>query len=124
MSELHFTSQGPIRGTDECIEGYEPPYFAQIFGLKAEAKLNFCRIRLPVSKTMRMFNLSTMSGSFDATEIQSSNWTAEIPYCPFPFIQSLLYDTSQPGRSLVDTMCAFQKHLHAFVNKIFHKILG
>lgn len=52
-----------------------------------------------LTASMRLFLLSSVSGVFEATEIQNPARSSDYP-SPFPVIQSDLYKQSQPGTVL------------------------
>ncbi|KAM8839141.1 supervillin isoform 2-T2 [Synchiropus picturatus] len=96
---LHSSSKVTIH---ECDEGMEPPGFWDALGRK-DRKAYDCMLQDPgkFSFTPRLFQLSSTSGEFVATEFFNPSRAPEL-VCSLPFLQEELYNAAQPALFLVD----------------------
>ncbi|XP_048836086.1 supervillin a isoform X13 [Brienomyrus brachyistius] len=96
---LHNSSKVTIH---ECDEGAEPPGFWEAVG-RRDRKAYDCMLQDPgkFNFTSRLFQLSSSSGEFTATEFFYPARSAELVHS-LPFLQEDLYSASQPALFLVD----------------------
>uniref|UniRef100_A0A665XDU8 Supervillin n=1 Tax=Echeneis naucrates TaxID=173247 RepID=A0A665XDU8_ECHNA len=96
---LHSSSKVTIH---ECDEGVEPPGFWEALGRK-DRKAYDCMLQDPgkFNFTPRLFQLSSTSGEFVATEFFHLSRAPEL-VSSLPFLQEDLYNVSQPALFLVD----------------------
>ncbi|XP_067330432.1 supervillin-like isoform X4 [Channa argus] len=96
---LHSSSKVTIH---ECDEGVEPPGFWEALGRK-DRKAYDCMLQDPgkFNFTPRLFQLSSTSGEFVATEFFHPARAPEL-VSSLPFLQEDLYNASQPALFLVD----------------------
>lgn len=83
----------------ECEEHKEPTDFKKSFGCGSQEQLDFPRLYRSFKEnlvTLRLFNLTNLSGEFTAVEISPPTYNHQL-YVPFPYLQKDLYDASQPG---------------------------
>ncbi|XP_061879159.1 supervillin-like isoform X2 [Entelurus aequoreus] len=86
----------------ECDEGVEPPGFWEALGRK-DRKAYDCMLQDPgkFNFTPRLFQLSSTSGEFVATEFFHSSSAPDL-VSSLPFLQEELYNAAQPALFLVD----------------------
>ncbi|XP_051266745.1 supervillin isoform X11 [Dicentrarchus labrax] len=96
---LHSSSKVTIH---ECDEGMEPPGFWEALGRK-DRKAYDCMLQDPgkFNFTPRLFQLSSTSGEFVATESFHLSRASEL-VSSLPFLQEDLYNAPQPALFLVD----------------------
>ncbi|XP_072219434.1 supervillin-like isoform X1 [Leuresthes tenuis] len=96
---LHSSSKVTIH---ECDEGMEPPGFWEALGRK-DRKAYDCMLQDPgkFNFTPRLFQLSSTSGDFVATEFFHPSRAPEL-ISSLPFLQEDLYNAPQPALFLVD----------------------
>ncbi|XP_062284538.1 supervillin [Scomber scombrus] len=96
---LHSSSKVTIH---ECDEGVEPPGFWEALGRK-DRKAYDCMLQDPgkFNFTPRLFQLSSTSGEFVATEFFHPSRAPDL-VSSLPFLQEDLYNASQPALFLVD----------------------
>nr|XP_057925418.1 supervillin-like isoform X3 [Doryrhamphus excisus] len=96
---LHSSSKVSIY---ECDEGMEPPAFWEALGHK-DRKAYDCMLQDPgkFNFTPRLFQLSSTSGEFVATEFFHPSRAPDI-VSSLPFLQEELYNAAQPALFLVD----------------------
>uniref|UniRef100_A0A8C7ZBR9 Supervillin n=1 Tax=Oryzias sinensis TaxID=183150 RepID=A0A8C7ZBR9_9TELE len=96
---LHCSSNVTIH---ECDEGAEPPGFWEALGRK-DRKAYDCMLQDPgkFNFTPRLFQLSSTSGDFVATEFFHPSGAADL-VSSLPFLQEDLYNASQPALFMVD----------------------
>ncbi|XP_061695454.1 supervillin-like isoform X2 [Syngnathoides biaculeatus] len=96
---LHSSSKVTIQ---ECDEGTEPPGFWEALGHK-DRKAYDCMLQDPgkFNFTPRLFQLTSTSGEFVATEFFHSSRTPDL-VSSLPFLQEELYNAAQPALFLVD----------------------
>ncbi|XP_061169748.1 uncharacterized protein LOC133179062 isoform X3 [Saccostrea echinata] len=88
----------------EMEEGSERPEFWSALRVKPNTRSLYCSLlNDPTSYdyTLRVFHMTSASGSFDVHEILNPSRTPDLS-TPFPVLQSDLYNASQPGLFLVD----------------------
>ena len=66
----------------------------------ARARVFVCVDVRPFNLTPRLFHLSSVSGVFQASEVVNPAINHQGVASPFPFLQSDLYNVTQPGSSL------------------------
>ncbi|XP_069367293.1 supervillin-like isoform X4 [Paralichthys olivaceus] len=96
---LHSSSKVTIH---ECDEGVEPPGFWEALGRK-DRKAYDCMLQDPgkFNFTPRLFQLSSTSGEFVATEFFHLSRAPDL-VSSLPFLQEDLYNAPQPALFLVD----------------------
>ncbi|XP_026168922.1 supervillin isoform X4 [Mastacembelus armatus] len=96
---LHSSSKVTIH---ECDEGVEPPGFWEALGRK-DRKAYDCMLQDPgkFNFTPRLFQLSSTSGDFVATEFFHLSRAPDL-VSSLPFLQEDLYNVPQPALFLVD----------------------
>ncbi|KAM4728691.1 supervillin isoform 3-T3 [Anableps anableps] len=96
---LHSSSKVSIH---ECDEGVEPPGFWEALGRK-DRKAYDCMLQDPgkFNFTPRLFQLSSTSGDFVASEFFHPSRAADL-VSSLPFLQEDLYNAPQPALFLVD----------------------
>ncbi|XP_056247535.1 supervillin-like isoform X9 [Seriola aureovittata] len=96
---LHSSSKVTIH---ECDEGVEPPGFWEALGRK-DRKAYDCMLQDPgkFNFTPRLFQLSSTSGEFVATEFFHLSRAPDL-VSSLPFLQEDLYNVAQPALFLVD----------------------
>ncbi|KAM9323583.1 supervillin isoform 2-T2 [Pholidichthys leucotaenia] len=96
---LHSSSKVTIH---ECDEGLEPPGFWEALGRK-DRKAYDCMLQDPgkFNFTPRLFQLSSTSGDFVATEFFHPSRSPDL-VSSLPFLQEDLYNAQQPALFLVD----------------------
>nr|XP_046263206.1 supervillin-like isoform X4 [Scatophagus argus] len=96
---LHSSSKVTIH---ECDEGVEPPGFWEALGRK-DRKAYDCMLQDPgkFNFTPRLFQLSSTSGEFVATEFFHPSRAPDL-VSSLPFLQEDLYNAAQPALFLVD----------------------
>ncbi|XP_022624975.1 supervillin-like [Seriola dumerili] len=96
---LHSSSKVTIH---ECDEGVEPPGFWEALGRK-DRKAYDCMLQDPgkFNFTPRLFQLSSTSGEFVATEFFHLSRAPDL-VSSLPFLQEDLYNVGQPALFLVD----------------------
>ncbi|XP_008297836.1 supervillin isoform X3 [Stegastes partitus] len=96
---LHSSSKVTIH---ECDEGVEPPGFWEALGRK-DRKAYDCMLQDPgkFNFTPRLFQLSSTSGDFVATEFFHPSRAPDL-VSSLPFLQEELYNAPQPALFLVD----------------------
>ncbi|KAM9350022.1 supervillin isoform 2-T2 [Symphorus nematophorus] len=96
---LHSSSKVTIH---ECDEGMEPPGFWEALGRK-DRKAYDCMLQDPgkFNFTPRLFQLSSTSGDFVATEFFHPSRAPDV-VSSLPFLQEDLYNAPQPALFLVD----------------------
>uniref|UniRef100_A0A3Q3R242 HP domain-containing protein n=1 Tax=Monopterus albus TaxID=43700 RepID=A0A3Q3R242_MONAL len=96
---LHSSSKVTIH---ECDEGVEPPGFWEALGRK-DRKAYDCMLQDPgkFNFTPRLFQLSSTSGDFVATEFFHLSGAPDL-VSSLPFLQEDLYNAPQPALFLVD----------------------
>uniref|UniRef100_A0A3B3T7W3 Supervillin a n=1 Tax=Paramormyrops kingsleyae TaxID=1676925 RepID=A0A3B3T7W3_9TELE len=96
---LHNSSKVTIH---ECDEGAEPTGFWEAVG-RRDRKAYDCMLQDPgkFNFTSRLFQLSSSSGEFTATELFYPARSPELVHS-LPFLQEDLYSASQPAMFLVD----------------------
>ncbi|XP_029929646.1 supervillin isoform X3 [Myripristis murdjan] len=96
---LHSSSKVTIH---ECDEGVEPPGFWEALGRK-DRKAYDCMLQDPgkFNFTPRLFQLSSSSGEFVATEFFHLSRVPDL-VSSLPFLQEDLYNAPQPALFLVD----------------------
>ncbi|XP_040910366.1 supervillin isoform X2 [Toxotes jaculatrix] len=96
---LHSSSKVTIH---ECDEGVEPPGFWEALGRK-DRKAYDCMLQDPgkFNFTPRLFQLSSTSGEFVATEFFHLSRAPDL-VSSLPFLQEDLYNVPQPALFLVD----------------------
>ncbi|XP_045907638.1 supervillin-like isoform X4 [Micropterus dolomieu] len=96
---LHSSSKVTIH---ECDEGVEPPGFWEALGRK-DRKAYDCMLQDPgkFNFTPRLFQLSSTSGEFMATEFSHPSRAPDL-VSSLPFLQEDLYNAPQPALFLVD----------------------
>uniref|UniRef100_A0A3B3E379 Supervillin n=1 Tax=Oryzias melastigma TaxID=30732 RepID=A0A3B3E379_ORYME len=96
---LHCSSNVTIH---ECDEGAEPPGFWEALGRK-DRKAYDCMLQDPgkFNFTPRLFQLSSTSGDFVATEFFHPSGAADL-VSSLPFLQEDLYNAPQPALFMVD----------------------
>ncbi|XP_061775557.1 supervillin-like isoform X3 [Nerophis ophidion] len=96
---LHSSSNVSIH---ECDEGVEPPGFWEALGRK-DRKAYDCMLQDPgkFNFTPRLFQLSSTSGEFVATEFFHPSSAPDL-VSSLPFLQEELYNAAQPALFLVD----------------------
>ncbi|XP_044076630.1 supervillin-like isoform X1 [Siniperca chuatsi] len=96
---LHSSSKVTIH---ECDEGVEPPGFWEALGRK-DRKAYDCMLQDPgkFNFTPRLFQLSSTSGEFMATEFFHPSRAPDL-VSSLPFLQEDLYNATQPALFLVD----------------------
>ncbi|XP_028283829.1 supervillin-like isoform X3 [Parambassis ranga] len=96
---LHSSSKVTIH---ECDEGVEPPGFWEALGRK-DRKAYDCMLQDPgkFNFTPRLFQLSSTSGDFTATEFFHPSRAPDL-VSSLPFLQEDLYNAPQPALFLVD----------------------
>ncbi|KAJ8974222.1 hypothetical protein NQ317_012117 [Molorchus minor] len=84
----------------EMDEGSESEDFFDIMGNNRDGYMSLLDCEESYKHTLRMFRLSSVTGSFVATEVlcpHRSQYSS-----PYPFVQSELYSASQPALFLID----------------------
>jgi len=67
---------------------------------RARARVFVCVDVRPFNFTARLFHLSSVSGVFQASEVVNPAINHQGVASPFPFLQSDLYNVTQPGTRL------------------------
>ncbi|XP_063919951.1 uncharacterized protein LOC135134963 isoform X4 [Zophobas morio] len=84
----------------EVDEGEESEMFLDVIGKNCNEYLSLLSSDLEYDCTMRLFHLSSISRTFQATEVlcpHRSEYSS-----PYPFLQTELYSASQPALFLID----------------------
>ncbi|KAJ8957583.1 hypothetical protein NQ318_020624 [Aromia moschata] len=84
----------------EMVEGSESEDFFDILGNNRDEYLSLVNSEEAYEHTVRLFRMSSVTGTFVATEIQCPHRSEHTS--PYPFVQSELYSASQPALYLLD----------------------
>jgi supervillin len=98
-TEFCWSEEGDVELV-EVDEGEESEEFLDVVGENREDYVSLLDSDLEYDYTMRLFHLSSVSGTFEATEIvcpHKSEYSS-----PYPFLQTELYSASQPALFLID----------------------
>ncbi|KAJ3635356.1 hypothetical protein MTP99_008269 [Tenebrio molitor] len=98
-TEFCWSEEGDV-ALVEVDEGEESEEFLDVVGENREDYVSLLDSDLEYDYTMRLFHLSSVSGTFEATEIvcpHKSEYSS-----PYPFLQTELYSASQPALFLID----------------------
>ncbi|XP_022243845.1 supervillin-like isoform X3 [Limulus polyphemus] len=86
----------------EIREGSESRDFWEGLGGKnRHMYMSLLKSHLAYNHTPRLFHLTSVSGTFTSTEVQCTFYSTK-RVCPYPFLQSELYNATQPALFLFD----------------------
>lgn len=80
---------------DENKEGLESEEFKNVLGRKQQLYMSLLKSEESYDYTPRLFQFSSVSGTFEVTEIECCLWSKDVT--PYPFQQAVLYSAHQPG---------------------------